>query len=255
MTDQSRHSISVIIPVYNGARFLPATIQSVCAQTHPPAEIIVIDDCSGDDSPAIIQRAIESTVTPIRYVRQENQGPGAARNHGVTLATEDLLAFIDQDDLWQPEKLARQISVMTRPSSPGYVITQVEYFLESGNVPPSWLKPEVLLSPQPGYIPSCLLVQRSLWTAVGAFDPALLAGSDMDWFVRAQEAVGPPAIVPEVLVRHRVHDSNQSGQLRTVQRDFLAMTRKALQRKRNQAIPPERHDIAAQPADLASAGQ
>ena len=237
MTDQSRHSTSVIIPVYNGARFLPATIQSVCAQTHLPAEIIIIDDSSGDESPAIIQRAIECSATPIRYIRQENQGPGAARNHGVTLATEDLLAFIDQDDLWQPEKLARQISVMTRPSSPGYVITQVEYFLESGNVPPSWLKPEVLLSPQPGYIPSCLLVQRALWAAVGVFDPALLAGSDMDWFVRAQEAVGPPAIVPEVLVRHRIHDNNQSGQLRTVQKDLLAMTRKALQRKRNLGNP------------------
>jgi glycosyltransferase involved in cell wall biosynthesis len=235
VTDQRRHSISVIIPVYNGARFLPATIRSVCVQTHLPAEIIIIDDSSSDDSPAIIQRAAAGTVTPIRYVSQANQGPGAARNHGVALAKGELLAFLDQDDLWHPEKLARQHALLAQSPSPGYTITQVEYFLESGDAPPSWLKPEVLLSPQPGYIPSCLLVQRALWADVGPFDPALLAGSDMDWFVRAQEAFGPPALVPEVLVRHRVHDNNQSGQLQTVKHDLLALTRKALQRKRNQS--------------------
>ena len=87
-------TISCIVPVYNGARFLAEALESILAQSLPPDEIIVVDDGSTDDTPAVV--AAYGTVD---YVRQENRGPAAARNRGVTLARGDFLSFLDADDL------------------------------------------------------------------------------------------------------------------------------------------------------------
>ena len=94
---------SVIIPVYNGERFIGETIQSVLAQTYQAAEIIIVDDGSSDDTAAVVER-YSSQIT-ISYVRQQNQGPSAARNRAVSLAQGDWIAFLDADDLWYSNKL------------------------------------------------------------------------------------------------------------------------------------------------------
>jgi glycosyltransferase involved in cell wall biosynthesis len=102
-------SISVIIPCYNGARFLRDTLQSVLVQTLPPLEVIVVDDGSTDDSAAIA----ESYGPPVRVIRQSNQGESVARNRAISEARGEWVAFLDADDLWLPEKLAAQAKLMT----------------------------------------------------------------------------------------------------------------------------------------------
>lgn len=99
-------SVSVVIPCYNGAKFLRNTLQSAIGQTHSPAEIIVIDDGSTDNSAAIA----ESFGRPVRVIRQTNQGESVARNRGMDEAKGHWIAFLDADDSWEPTKLARQLA-------------------------------------------------------------------------------------------------------------------------------------------------
>src|SRR5262249_59293001 len=100
-------TISVVIPCYNGARFLRETLASVLAQTLPPLEVLVIDDGSTDDSGAVA----ESFGPPVRVIRQPNQGESVARNRGIEEAKGEWVGFLDADDLWNPDKLERQWQV------------------------------------------------------------------------------------------------------------------------------------------------
>src|SRR3972149_3633636 len=97
-------SVSVVIPCYNGAVYLHETIESALAQTHSPLEVLVIDDGSTDDSAAIA----DSFGSPVRVIRQTNQGESVARNRGIDEARGDWIAFLDSDDVWNPTKLERQ---------------------------------------------------------------------------------------------------------------------------------------------------
>jgi glycosyltransferase involved in cell wall biosynthesis len=100
-------TVSVAIPVFNGGRFLAEAVESVYAQTRSPDEVIVLDDGSTDETPDIVGEL--SAKYPLRQVRQPNAGEAVARNRCVELASGDLLAFLDQDDLWDPHKLERQV--------------------------------------------------------------------------------------------------------------------------------------------------
>ncbi|MBV1799994.1 glycosyltransferase [Siccirubricoccus sp. G192] len=108
--------VSVIIPAYNAARSLPRTIDSVLAQTVPPAEIIVVDDGSADETAAVA----EAYGDRVRVIRKPNGGPASARNLGAREATGEWLALLDADDQWLPEKLERQLPY-TRPPEVGLV--------------------------------------------------------------------------------------------------------------------------------------
>jgi glycosyltransferase involved in cell wall biosynthesis len=94
-------SVSAIVPTHNHGRFLGEAVRSALAQTRPPLEVIVVDDGSTDDT----GEAVAALAGLIRYVRQENRGVSSARNRGAGLALGTLLAFLDADDLWMPEKL------------------------------------------------------------------------------------------------------------------------------------------------------
>jgi glycosyltransferase involved in cell wall biosynthesis len=117
--------ISVVVPVFNGAPFLAGALASVATQGCRPREVIVIDDGSTDGSHAIA----EAWGPPMRVFRQANAGPAAARNRGIEQATGRYLAFLDADDLWPRDKLARQLAVLeTRPELDMILgLTRIEY--------------------------------------------------------------------------------------------------------------------------------
>ncbi|NEP81377.1 MAG: glycosyltransferase family 2 protein, partial [Okeania sp. SIO3B3] len=117
MSTTTTPRVSVIIPVYNGDRYISQAIESVLVQTYRSYEIIVIDDGSTDNTRLVLEPYIED----IRYVYQENQGVSAARNHGIDLARGELIAFLDADDFFLPDKLTGQVGVFDAQPNLGIV--------------------------------------------------------------------------------------------------------------------------------------
>ena len=105
--------VSIIVPVYNAARYIAETIEMVNAQTYKDWELILVDDASKDDSVAVIENIIKSQGKRIRLIRKnKNEGAAAARNSGIDAASGQYIAFLDADDIWKPEKLEKQIHFM-----------------------------------------------------------------------------------------------------------------------------------------------
>jgi len=119
--------ISVVIPTYNRAHTIERAIRSVLGQTYAPLEIVVVDDCSTDDTEAVV-RAIGAK--NLIYVRNDrNLKGGASRNRGVRLANGELIAFLDSDDEWMPEKLVLQYSELDRAGDPGRAVCYTRLLL------------------------------------------------------------------------------------------------------------------------------
>lgn len=219
--------VSVIIPVYNGARFLRAALESVFAQTYRPIEVIVVDDGSIDDSGAIAQ-----SFPAVHYIRQVNQGVAAARNVGLEAAHGEFFAFLDQDDLWTPDKLKLQVDHLLKNPELGYTLTQQQFFLEPGTALPAWFRKELLATVHTGWVLGTLLVRRTTFKTVGNFATGYTAANDSDWFFRAKAAEVPMAVVPELLLRKRVHEANDSGRAREVLSELLKVVKVSLDRQR-----------------------
>ena len=116
--------ISIITPVFNSEKYIEACMRSVLAQSYGNWEHILVDDCSDDNSPAIIQRYVAEDPR-VKYIRlQHNSGAGLARNKGIELAAGEYIAFLDSDDLWYPEKLKKQLEFMTKNN---YAFTFTSY--------------------------------------------------------------------------------------------------------------------------------
>ncbi len=228
MTEQ-QPLVSVIVPVYNGARFLRAALESVFAQTYRPIEVFVVDDGSADDSGVIAQSFPE-----VRYIRQENQGVAAARNNGIEAARGEFFAFLDQDDLWTPEKLRLQIEHLLNNPELGYTLTHQQFFLEPGTTLPVWFRKELLTSIHTGWVLGTLVVRRTAFEQVGNFATGYSAANDSDWFFRAKAADIPMAIVPELLLLKRIHEANDSGRAKEILSELLKVVKSSLDRYRSQ---------------------
>ena len=200
-------SVSVVIPTYNHALFLREAVDSVLAQTVAPVEIIVVDDGSSDETPAILA----SYGDRIRVIRQENGGVAVARNTGIVAARGELLAFLDSDDVWLPRKLELQLQLFDRDPDLGLVHSAVEDFDESGALGVSiglegWVAADLLRLDRlvvraPG---SSVVVPKRVAEEVGGYDRRLPPSEDWDFCYRValRYRFG---CVSEPLVRYRLH--------------------------------------------------
>ena len=226
MTDENP-LVSVIIPVYNGGRYLRAALESVFAQTYRAFEVIVVDDGSADDSGVIAQSFPE-----VRYIHQTNQGVAAARNIGLEAARGEYFTFLDQDDLWAPEKLKLQVEYLLSHPEVGYTLTQQQFFLEPGTSLPAWFRKDLLASVHTGWVLGTLLVRRNVFEQVGNFATGYSAANDSDWFFRAKAAEVPMAVVPELLLLKRIHEANDSGRAKEILSELLKVVKTSLDRQR-----------------------
>ncbi|MBN1260013.1 MAG: glycosyltransferase family 2 protein [Anaerolineae bacterium] len=222
--------VSVILPVYNGARFLRQALESIRAQTYTPYEILVIDDGSIDASAGIAR-----SFPGVQYHRQPNQGVAHARNTGLALAQGVFIGFLDQDDLWTPGKLERQVAHLQRHPETGYVLAKQEIFLEPGAAPPPWLKQALLLEQHTGYILGTCLARREVFDRVGRFDPHYRLGSDADWFFRAKDLALKMDVLDVALLHKRIHDDNESYRTEENSRELLKLVRASIHRQRGKA--------------------
>jgi len=219
--------VSVIMAVKDGGRFLTEAVESVRAQTYENLEIIVIDGHSTDGTEKIARSYPE-----VNYQRQEGRGVAQAYNQGVEVAAGELIAFLSHDDTWTPEKLARQVEYLDGHPGVEYVISRVEYFLEPGCGLPAGFRPNLLEGDHLGRMPETLVARRGLFARIGGFNPDLPLQEDVDWFARAKDAGAVMGVVPEVLVKKRVHDHNTSLHLDLESRHLLRVMRDSVRRQR-----------------------
>jgi glycosyltransferase involved in cell wall biosynthesis len=221
--------VSIIIPVFNGERFLPSALDSVFAQDYRPIEVIVVDDGSIDRTSEIVRKYSEA-----QYIHQENQGDGAARNTGIAAASGEFIAFLDCDDEWLPTKLRTQMNYLLQNPQDGYVLTRMHVVLESGTEWPAHLNRKHYEQDPICVLPSALLVRRSILNKVGLFNDRYRYATDGDWFFRANDAGISKGVIPMVLVQKRIHPTNQSHE-KSVSIDTFAAVRASIQRKKNPA--------------------
>lgn len=223
--------VSIVIPVYNGEKYLGQAVESVLKQTHRPLEIIVVDDGSKDGTAVVAAEFGDA----LCYVLQPNGGAAAARNHGARLATGKFLAFLDADDLWTPEKLSRQLDTLAKNPNAQMVFGYVRQFISpelSEEVRSSLSCPSEAMA---GYSQTTMLIERETFFRVGEFATSWEVGEFMDWYARAQEAGLESVMLPEVVSMRRLHATNQGVSKRDERADYARVLKAALDRRRQQA--------------------
>jgi glycosyltransferase involved in cell wall biosynthesis len=207
-------SISVIIPAYNATRFIRETVESVLQQTLPPDEVLVIDDGSTDDTASIA----ESFGPPVRVIRRHNVKLAATRNFGVQEARSEWVAFLDADDLWQSNKLERQMEELSRHPEADLCYTGRVLLLQElettrlGKVVPVPPADEIrqALYRNTTFLPSSVMVRRSAFLAIGGHDTKFKSVEDWDTWLRLLHAGTKFAACPEPLMLYRIHSNSTS---------------------------------------------
>ena len=229
--DTNKPLVSVIMPVKNGEHFLKASITSIFEQDYPFLELIVVDGQSTDRT-----AQIANAFKDVRYLYQEdNPGIGPAKNLGIAEAKGGFIAFISHDDLWPAHKLSMQMDYMTRHPEIQYTITRVKFFLEPGCQIPWGFKKELLEGDYVGKMPETLVARTSLFDAIGGFNTDLSYMEDIDWFHRADRRRVPMAVIQEVLLHKRIHDTNVSydtSKIRKTTSEIFSSLRSSVARHR-----------------------
>lgn len=206
--------VSVIIPSYNCATYLPEAIDSVLAQTYSNFEILVIDDGSTDQTAELLQ-AYSNQHDAITAIHQQNQGVAVARNHGIQQAKGEWVAFLDADDILLPDKLAAQLAVAAAHPAAGIIHSGWQRVDSQGNfqlnVEPWYWVPELTLE---GWLrwkpvlPSAMLFQRQWLVQAGGFDRRFPPAEDTDLVLRLALMGCEAKWLPQVTVKYRQHDSS-----------------------------------------------
>ena len=205
--------VSVIIPTYKHRDTILQTIDSVFAQTYTDYEIIVINDGSPDDTSQVLEELVSQG--KINYIEQPNAGQAAARNRGLAQATGEFIAFLDDDDLWPPDKLEWQIEFLRVSSDAVMVGGGVQIIDERGEEVGSALTPrhavtfETLFGGSPFFSPGQVLIRAAALREVGGLDAELWGTDDYDLWFRLS-AHGPIAALPRLALYYRTHPANAS---------------------------------------------
>jgi glycosyltransferase involved in cell wall biosynthesis len=216
--------VTAVIPAYNAEKFIGDAIESVLAQTYQPIECIVVDDGSTDATAERVARFGEK----VRLLRKVNGGVSSARNFGVAHARGKLIAFLDADDIWLPEKTARQVAVLQSHSEIALVYSGMTMVDEG-------LNPIGIYHPPPGdvalanavtlkapTVPLSMtgMIRRETFEAVNGFDEQLSTSADFDFVCRVAMRHGLEA-VDMPLALYRQHPAQMHQNLAALERDVL----------------------------------
>ncbi len=219
--------VSVIIPVYNGERYLAEAIESVLVQTQKPNEIIVVDSESQDNTEKIAR-----SYRQVHYIRDGGRGLANARNMGIDICRGELIAFLDYDDRWAPNKLKVQVEHLINNPKIQYVNALVKLFLEPGCTLRLGYTKKSLNRAKVGRTPGTLVARKSLFDRIGRFSSDFVIGCDVEWFVRAKDNNIPMAIIPKVLLYKRLHNTNLSGNVQVNRQELFTIVKQSIVHQR-----------------------
>lgn len=223
--------VSVVIPAYNYARFLPVAVESCLKQDYPNFEVVVIDDGSKDNTREVMAKY----GPPVRYVYQANAGLSAARNSGIREARFDIVAFLDADDLLLPTHLSDSMAALAK-LPPEYALIGCDYApidvdgkplahtVHTAVVPGEVHLKDILMRTR--FSPTGAVAKKEVFTQVGGFDTALRSTEDRDMWIRiaAKRRVWH---VGKVLIEIRKHGSNMSNNADRMKNNMAAVLKKS----------------------------
>ena len=190
--------VTVILAVHNGADLIPRALDSIAHQTRPPEEVIIVDDGSTDD----LVRVLEQGPYEPRLIRQDRGGQGSALNAGIAAASGDVLAFLDHDDMWLPDKNERQLSLLDLTGSDAVVGATVNRITRNDG---SW--DDQMMGP--ARVLGASLLRRETIDCVGVFPTDGRIHEIIDWWSRADGRITIEWDVVPALIRH-IHGRNQT---------------------------------------------
>jgi glycosyltransferase involved in cell wall biosynthesis len=212
-------SVTVMIPAYNAEAFIGEALDSVLSQTRSADKIVVVDDGSTDATRTIV----ESYGDRVHLMLQNHQGPSPARNWSIQSIESDFVAFIDADDIMDPNRLAKQLAAFAAAPDAVLCYCGMRQFNESGlkrDIPAPRLKDlkYYLRFRNPGITPSCMMVRRSTYLEIGGFNTALRGIEDWEFTARIFR-VGPFCVVDEPLTLYRLSDVSLSSHAERIYRE------------------------------------
>jgi glycosyltransferase involved in cell wall biosynthesis len=193
--------VSVIMAAYNAAEHIGEALESVLAQDWQPLEVVVVDDGSTDDTAAIVGRFPQ-----VVYVRQENQGPSAARNAAVERSSGEFVANFDSDDLLPPTRVGDQARYLIEHPEVGAVFGRQEWLNA-----PEWMARDSVYGDVDGIPLSSVMFRRDVFFELGGYDTSFVHGEDMDLLVRMRERGIAYHVVPEIVLYRRYQPSSLTG--------------------------------------------
>lgn len=216
--------VGVAIPAFNAERWLRDTLESVLAQTHAAEDVLVLDDGSTDGTMAVA----ESFGDPVRVVRQENAGIGAARNRALEFVRGEIVTFVDADDLLTPSSIAVRLDVLVRSPEVDIVWGHVRRFEHMRHGVPAAID-----EPVPSYTSGSMLARRSALQRVGPYATGLGIAEGLDWLLRARELGVGERTVDQQTTWRRVHGENATLRNRDAFGDYARALKASLDRRRS----------------------
>jgi glycosyltransferase involved in cell wall biosynthesis len=219
---------SVVIPAYDAEAFLDQALLSIFAQSHPPAEVIVVNDGSNDATQEIIDRWTAKDPRVIA-IAQENRGPAEATNAGVRRSSHEFIAFLDADDLWEPEKTKTQMRALFNNRGAEIVFCKLASFRDGDSAP-------FVDDDQSGWTRSTALVRRSVFDKGGYLQGFRRgAGEMIDWVARTREEGVYSVFLDSFLARRRLHRNSLTAGKRDDRALYAEVARAAILRQRERA--------------------
>lgn len=218
--------ISVILPVYNGDKYLNESIRSVINQDFKNFELIIVDGNSVDSTVEIAKKFSESQI-----IYQDNQGISDAFNSGIKKAKGKFIAFQSCDDIWTENKLKLQLNFLQNNSDIQYTTSKFKYFKEDNEPIPTGFKEELLEKELNGQTLETFFGRKKLFNEVGLFDTEFSSALDVEWFSRLNDMKIKNHRIDVVLLLKRLHSRNLSLNEKNNRYQILKALRKSINRK------------------------
>lgn len=212
------------MPAYNAAAHIGYALESAFAQDYEPFEVIVCDDGSTDETADVIRSFPNAT-----YVRQENQGPAAARNTAVAHSSGELVANLDSDDVLPPTRLGVQVAYLLEHPEVGAVFGRQEWLNA-----PAWMARDAVYGDLDGIPLSSIMLRREVFDELGGYDTRFEPSEDMDLVVRMRERGIAYAVLPDVVLHRRHHETSLTHGRTAPHEPLLRSLHAKLERERAQ---------------------
>jgi glycosyltransferase involved in cell wall biosynthesis len=219
--------LSIIIPVFNGEKYLADAIKSVIKQNYKHKEIIVIDDGSVDQTANIAQEFQD-----VKYFFQSNQTVAVARNTGIRESLGEWVTFLDHDDQMTSDSIQSRIEYIQQYPQTNCLISQHISFMTPGIDRPDWIQQKRINTPQYGF--GYLMARKSHLEKIGGYDPEYNIVENMEMFFRMKDIGVQIDFFPRVVIHRRIHEKNVSQQTNIARLNLLKMASKSIQRQQSE---------------------